>query len=399
MAPALLLDVRLAHLIVPLSGMLAVWLTFALGRRVGLPAGGAVAAVLIAVSPTFLYQLVQPMGDVPVTAAWLLALHWSQRRGMSGAALSGTAAAAAVLIRPNLLPLAALTCGACALSFPGPRVRRTLLAVLPILLAVAALGGIQSIRYGSPSGSGYGPVQDLFSWANVWPNIERYPRWVFETHTPVIALFLISPLWWLTRRDHRVFLFVLWAFAIAVVAAYLPYVYFQMFEWTYTRFLLPAMPVMWLLAASPIDLLARRVSSPTRAAMFVPLVVLLVAFCLYVAKARYAFDLRFGERKYVEAAKYAREALPPNALLISMQHSGSLWFYTSNPILRWDHVEPHRLREVLGWARARGYIPFLVVDREEYERIIERFQPRARVELERLHQRARFGDTMIFGFE
>ena len=34
------------------------------------------------------------------------------------------------------------------------------------------------------------------------------------------------------------------------------------------------------------------------------------------------------------------EHLPANAIIFSMQHSGSLWFYAQRPILRWDNVDP-----------------------------------------------------------
>jgi len=49
--------------IVPLLGALAVWSTFVLGRRIAGPAAGALAAILLAASPPFLYQIVQPMSD------------------------------------------------------------------------------------------------------------------------------------------------------------------------------------------------------------------------------------------------------------------------------------------------------------------------------------------------
>ena len=55
-------------LVVPLLGALAVWLTFLIGRRIDSPATGAAAAALLVSSPTFLYQVVQPMSDVPATA-------------------------------------------------------------------------------------------------------------------------------------------------------------------------------------------------------------------------------------------------------------------------------------------------------------------------------------------
>ena len=74
MAPLFLVSERAVHAVVPLCGALALWWTFAIGRRLGEPGAGAAAALLVAGSPTFLFQLTQPMSDVPATAAWLLAL-------------------------------------------------------------------------------------------------------------------------------------------------------------------------------------------------------------------------------------------------------------------------------------------------------------------------------------
>ena len=63
-----------------------------------------IAAVLLAFTPVFLFQSIQPMSDVPVTAAWMLCFllaHRNARRSWAG-----IACALAVLIRPNLAPLA-----------------------------------------------------------------------------------------------------------------------------------------------------------------------------------------------------------------------------------------------------------------------------------------------------
>ena len=224
LAPAFLVDERAAYLVVPLCGVLAVWLTYALGRRLGEPGAAATAALLLSVSPTYLYQLVQPMSDVPVTAAWLLALYLAMRPKLSSAALAGLTAGLAILIRPNLAPLAALVWLATAIE-PGTRSRRVAVAVLATLPAVVTLAVVQSLRFGSPWSSGYGRLRDLFAWSNIAPNLGRYPRWLFENHTPVIALFLLAPLW--SRRLHREsrrLVRLLWLFAVAVVVAYLPYV-------------------------------------------------------------------------------------------------------------------------------------------------------------------------------
>ena len=80
--------------------------------RIAGPAAGALAAILLAASPPFLYQIVQPMSDVPASAMWAVALvAVADRRFTSssrGAILGGSATGAALLIRPNLVPVAAV---------------------------------------------------------------------------------------------------------------------------------------------------------------------------------------------------------------------------------------------------------------------------------------------------
>jgi hypothetical protein len=90
--------------VVPLSAGATVWLTYLLGRRVFERSDLALAgAVLVAASPVFLYESMATMSDVPATAAWTLALVLA----LGGSAFSsGLAAAAAIMIRPNLAPVA-----------------------------------------------------------------------------------------------------------------------------------------------------------------------------------------------------------------------------------------------------------------------------------------------------
>jgi hypothetical protein len=401
LAPAFAVSERAPFWVVPLCGALVVWLTFALGRKLHEPAAGAASAVLVAVSPIFLYQVVQPMSDVPATAAWLLALYLARSKTLRGAIGAGLAAGVAILIRPNLLPLALFVCGTCLIVGGGAeRWRRAATCALAAIPCIIALGMIQYARYGSALASGYGSTGDLFAMANVWPNLDRYPRWMIETHTPVVALFLAAPVWVLWRRPafRRSYL-ILWAFAIAVVLAYLPYVYFQDWEWAYTRFLLPALPMIWLLITVPaIDLLQR---PRRRIAFFVlPLLLLCIAaFSLSVATKRYAFGLYGAERKYSLVSSHVREHLPANAVLLSMQHSGSIWYYTDRPIVRWDNVDPRRLNAVLDWLAGNGYTPAIVGDREEIDRFKGRFGADGTRALERAKQVAQYGDAVIYTFD
>jgi dolichyl-phosphate-mannose-protein mannosyltransferase len=397
MTPAYVVHERAAYLIVPICGAIVVWVTFALGRRLGNPVVGTAAALLVSVSPTFLYQLVQPMSDVPATAAWLLALLLAARGTTVGAVLSGLLAGLAILIRPNLMPLAVLVWAACATGTRSTgRWRRTAAALATTVPSIVTLAVIQSIRYGSPFGSGYGSMADLFGWANVWPNLDRYPRWMFEAHTPLIALFLLAPLWLGRRRpESRTLIVILWVFAVAVVAAYLPYLYFQPSEWMYTRFLLPAIPVMWLLAMMTIADLLRPIRPPIAAMVAIPAFIGLMIFSIAAARERYAFELKDGERKYIYAADYVRRELPPNAVIVGMQHTGSIWFYARRPVVRWDHLEADKLDSVLAWLGGHGYAPYLVLDKDELARMHQRFDGKGR-SLDRVIPLTEFGDVTVY---
>ena len=99
-------------------------------------------SVFFACSPVFLFQLVQPMTDVPVTAWWLAAI---------------VAFASATL--------------------PG--------------LAISAL--VNALLYGTPLQSGYGGISAIFHLSNLGPNIVSYPTWAVQTYSPFIFLAFVAP--------------------------------------------------------------------------------------------------------------------------------------------------------------------------------------------------------------
>ena len=249
LAPLTVISETAIYVLVPVFGLLAVWATYRLGVRLGDPLAGALAAVILSVSPTFLYQVVQPMSDVPAAACWLWALLAAN--GTRGGAIgAGALASIAIMIRPNLAPLAALVFVPAVFGGTGARARRALLFVAALVPGIIALGWIQDVRYGSPLGSGYGTVSDGFALAYIGENLARYPRWLTETHTWFIWLSLLAPLWIVRRACNRLLAWTAAALAVAIWIAYLPYVYFQPTEWFYTRFLLPAIPVMLLFAVA-----------------------------------------------------------------------------------------------------------------------------------------------------
>ncbi len=366
--------------VVPVLGAAAVWLTFLLGRRYADSGIGAAAALLLAASPVFLYQLVQPMSDVPVTACWLLAL-WGTAAGRPFVA--GLGAGAAMLTRPNLAPLAPLVIGAVMAHAhrqslkPRAVLHAAIVCVLPVAAAAGFLAWLNTRLYGSPLASGYGAASELFALANVPVNSGRYLRWLLETQTPFVLLALAAPFAARTRRpespgaSQNAQAWFGLAFAALVLACYLPYAPFE--EWWYLRFLLPAIPVLLVLAASVLV----RLASAAPAIVRVPLVAAGVGLLAwhYVATAveRSAFDLDRLESRYVAAGAFASRMLPERAVLLSVQESGPLRMYGRRTTLRFDHLDSTGLDAAVEFLDREGYRPFFVLEAWEEARFRERF--------------------------
>jgi hypothetical protein len=379
MAPVLALGGRDAiFYVVPLFGVLLIAATRAAGARFGARVGLA-AAVLTACSPVFLYQLVQPMSDVPAAALWVTAVAAATGTRPRSAALAGLATSGAVLIRPNLVPLA-VPIGLFLLLRPERAWRERIRAAvtygacsLPGCLGVAL---IQRTLYGSPLSSGYGSFDFIYSLDRVMPNVTRYVTWLSETHTPLWLLAAIAPFLLpgaLTR--------LLAAMVLVNIALYLPYHVFN--EWSYLRFLLPAIPILMILVVASVDAIVRRTAGPlaiardargTRPPYIVAAVTLALAiFFVREAQSRSVFRLQALESRYARGGAFVNTRLPENALVITSWQSGSVRFYSGRKTLVWDSLDPAWLDRAVDYGRQRGFEPYLLFERWEEPLFRNRF--------------------------
>ena len=364
--------------VTPLMGGLAVWLTFLLGRTVGRvfrpgeTAGGAtglLASLLLLTSPIFVYQVVQPMNDVPATALWCAALVIASREGMNPrrrAAIAGLLAGAALTVRPNLLPLAAVI--GLWMALRGPAVRAGLTFAAGALPGVLIVLGAQAAVYGSPLRSGYGDLSALFSLSHIGPNLSRYPRWVLDVQSPILLLALTGPLV-LRGAPRRTGAWLL-AFCAAVFACYLPYVVFD--DWWYQRFVLPAFPpLLALTAAAIVSFLVRLPPAPQTIAFGI---VCSVFALVYVNRGieREAFRLREHEYRFRAAGEHVA-TLPQNAAIITGHQTGSIRFYSGRSTVGWGDIPPGRLADAIDYLRRQGRKPYLLFESWEEPNFRARF--------------------------
>ena len=369
---------RTAHvtemLVVPLLGALCVWLTYIVGRRVDRPLTGAAAAILLLCSPTFLYQLVQPMSDVPAAAWWMLTIAWALERedGSSRPDLAGLAASMALVTRPNLLPLAGVVAIYLLVSRGRSGLSSAMRFALGLVPGALLLAVLQRAMYGSPLATGYGDASTLMAAANVLPNLRRYVGWLLAAHTPFLLLALAAPM--VMRHQRHAWLCL--AFAATTLACYLPYVVFD--AWWYTRFLLPAIPLLVILSAAGLVFLVERIVATGRFAALVPITVgftvLLMGLWLSIARSRHAFELSEWEQHYYRAGMAVAAHVTGPSAIMTVRNSGSVQYYAGQPTVSWDSIEPAALDETLVFARDHGYPAYLLLEGDEEPVFRERFR-------------------------
>src|SRR5262249_32872475 len=293
--------------IVPLAGGVLTFATYWIGARLRRPWVGVTAAWLVATSPTILFMAMAPMSDVPAAAAWAAAVALALSDAPLGAAASGVAASIAILIRPNLVPLAAILAVwiVCRDGLPlhAARVVRVLAFALPMAAGATAVAAINARLYGSPLASGYGDLSDAYALSYVVPNLARYGAWLLMAETPLalaglVTLVVPSTRVWTTPESQRA----RWLLGSVAAGAWVSYLLYVPWDaWWYLRFLLPAWPMMALGVASLLAGLAAAIAVPRVAAIRAIVVVAIVA--LGLAGVRRAirlnvFDQQSGEAKY-----------------------------------------------------------------------------------------------------
>jgi len=337
----------------PLAALVSVFLTYLVGRELGLSRLFSTAgAAVLALCPVFLSMAEQPMSDIVATmwslAAILFALR--SRRREVWAAAAGAAFGFAVLVRPTdallLIPLVF------AIRL---RLRTLLWFLLGCAPFAAAYVAWSQLAFGNPLRTGYsGPGGGFFP-SSFPERFRHYGVWLGK---------LVSPLllagWALLAMDRRVnardrFLLLFWFGSFFLFSCFRE----TSKAWSDTRYLLPAIPALILASL----LVARDGLSPQRGGRRVLLRRSLAALALAIVLAfEYSWIrdlkvLRFGERErvYPDASRWAESKVPPRSLVVSMQMSGALRYYTNLTPVRWDWIQPGQIPLLRERARAEGY--------------------------------------------
>ena len=346
----------------PLAVGLLTWGTFLFARREAPPLVALGAGVLVAASAPVLFAAMQTMSDLAGAAFWLGALLALDGSGLGTTLASGTLAALALLVRPNLVVVAGAVWAADVAASRGTWRARSVRAATwaaPVAVAAGAIAGVNALLWGSPTSSGYGPNADLFSLAHVPGNLARLWRWTIETSGYWSLAGLVALPWTCATRERRRW----WpaaALVASVAASYVLYAEFE--EWWYLRFYLAAWPVLAAAASVAAWRVLARWSDDGAV-----LVVALATMALGSAGVTHAddvatFRLWKGEQRYAAVAAFVDAQAPRDAVVLAVQHSGAVSYYAHRAIGRWDYIDPAGLDAFVSRLAADGRVTWLVAD-------------------------------------
>jgi hypothetical protein len=345
-------------LLTPLAAGALIYLSFILGRAIAGDAAGVAAAILVAAMPVLVFQMVQPMNDVTAAALWMAVAVVAARAPDRVAAL-GILTGAALLVRPNLAPAAAIV----ALWCVARGWRHFIVFAGCVVPSVVVLLSLNAALYGHPLSTGYGEANQLFAMTNVTANVANYGRSTLATQAgfPLLAFVAVMS----APRDRRLLITEL---AVLAVALALPYLFYRPFEeWWYLRFLLPALSMTTVLATCGIALVTRRTWGLAVA------VVVVTAWCVATPAMADALNLQRLERRFRTAGQVARERLPVNAAYFSVWESGSVRYHAGREVVVWDALDGAALNAAVAWLVEHGRDPYILIEDWEEPGFRERF--------------------------
>ena len=383
--PLLLAAAKLAggqsamFLVVPLAAGLLVLATFLIGRALGSPAAGLIAAWLIATSPTVLFMSMATMSDVPVAAAWAWAFVMMLGGSLRSAAAAGILSSIAILIRPNLAPLAGVLAlryvlAARTIDRRPSSLRQLATFSFALVPGIASVAVLNHRLHGSALTSGYGALSELFAAGRMPANLARYLGWLVESHTPIALIGLLAvfvPVRRIRLPSQSVdvsIVIVLWvAFVWAVYCAWMVFD-----AWWFTRFLLPAWPFMMLALGGVAVAVAER--RPRMRAALVVVLLALGAYGVYFAAERYAFAARDSRRRFVAASRLVRAQTRDNSVILSKDYNGALRYYGGRMTVdfSWMPRGPS-IDTAVAWFTSHGVATYLAIEDWELPEVRARF--------------------------
>jgi hypothetical protein len=347
-----------------LNAMLSLVVLYCLSIAMGLSHPLAwLGTLLLGLSSIFIHMALQSMSDVPALAwcSFAVLAAWLSRRDTRWALVAGFAFSVAVLMRPTnlllILPLAA--------AF-GLGWRNWLGFIAGGVPGAIFLAAINLQLYGKAVTTGYGDVGSLFRLEYVLPTTLAYAKWLPVMLTPAVILLGAIP-WMLYRRADRG-LVILSVWATIIPSLYAAYAVTHE-GWGSIRFLLPSFSAIIILMLLAMRQIASRFSVGRRWTFGVLFTVFALGWNA-TWLAHFGIPPKTGDEIYAKATAWANEKLPENAVILTMQTSGALLYYTQFKFLRYDQFKQDTFVDVERGCLAAGRPIYAILFPFETEEVL-----------------------------
>jgi hypothetical protein len=169
------------------------------------------------------------------------------------------------------------------------------------------------------------------------------------------------------------------AYIAVVFGCYLFYIPFD--DWWYLRFVIPAMPAMFVLSVDAIRQCAGRWGARVHAIAASVFIALSLAHAIVYGLEHTIFEIGEGEQKYADVGRYLARTLPPGTVVISGLHGGSIRLYANLRTLRVDLLDGAWLDRAIDYLKSEGPSPYIVLEGSEVQNFRRRFASQKAVAL------------------
>jgi hypothetical protein len=164
---------------------------------------------------------------------------------------------------------------------------------------------------------------------------------------------------WIVRRKTVRWMLV---FCVGVLLSMF-YIVFD--TWPFERFLLPALPLLYVATAAVVIHAVARLSPAARTVTLIVAVAMLLTRHIAVAQRLHIFNINRAEQRYATVGRFVGCAVPSRAVFLATLHSGSVRMYGNRLTVRWEALPHDALDGTVAMLRAAGYAPYFLLEEGE----------------------------------
>jgi len=162
-------------------------------------------------------------------------------------------------------------------------------------------------------------------------------------------------------------------FALVAGGVITPYLFYRPYDhWETLRFLLPVVVVATIVGAAGLLEAAKRVAGQAAGPAIAAVMAVAMTWTWMSWLSSHAvLGLAGQEARHQLAGELVAQVTPANAVILALQHSGSLRYYAERQTVNWDQIPSGEFDATVKALTARGLPVFVVIDSAEERTIFD----------------------------